>query len=43
MQDLLRDWQKDWRHWSRGERVAAAIIIALLFAILPTALGLGAS
>jgi len=42
MQDTLRDWRKDWRQWSRGERLVAVIIIALVFAVLPTALSFGA-
>jgi hypothetical protein len=43
MQATFRDWRKDWRQWSQGERLVAVIIIALLFAVLPTALRFGAS
>jgi hypothetical protein len=37
MQDLVRDW----RRWTRAERVAASTIVTLIIFGVPTALALG--
>jgi hypothetical protein len=40
----MRDWKRDWRRWSRGERVLAVTLALLMLVALPMGvLGQGVS
>jgi hypothetical protein len=33
---MIRDLRRDWRRWTRAERVLASAIVAILLAGIPT-------
>jgi hypothetical protein len=37
----MSDWARDWRRWSRAERVFAIALILMMMAVLPLGLVLG--
>ncbi len=39
MKSFLNDWLKDWRRWTRAERVTALVVMFLLIG-LPAALAI---
>lgn len=38
----MNDFRKDWRRWTRTERVSAIVILTLVLVFLPTLLALSA-